>query len=604
MQNLPTSQLFSLFDPYLQSGPKDRPDFSSWNDDFKNIFQNVVDSGNNQEGTWGIRENQNYTPQDQDGHVASQIHLDDEMNREEFAAVKDVLEQNGFPPENIAKLEARFESEGLTWRELKNELSMSDEFEQFVALIKNSIQGTNDKGLEFLQHDLSKEDFEAVKQVLLDHGFNAEQIQNLEKKFQKDGFTWDELIAHLDLGQLSKKVELNAGDKTELMSFFAALGFNSNESQGLMKQLQQGEHSKVWTRISEKLENMPADQKLALSREQVGSLLKVLGIDSKDIDKFAGFVGKDLGKSELSNFLALLKKEGREARSSAIMNQLAQAKAEGAGSRGQESLLTEILRIAKKEEKNGDKDSSQKLPLTDSKEKGSGDRQGEQSLFDRINDKSEARSEARSEDGGQSKSKEDPWEKFLSKIRNADSADMKNATIADAKARAAADAARQKAGVQQREFISRQVLEQVQNGMFKNLGNGRTQLTLQLDPPDLGRVGIILQVHDKEVRALIRPSSPEVAQMVSENMSRLKASLEQQGLRVSKIEVQTQTQENHGQTWHGQEEHNKARDRMREAVRVARMRGLDMDGRAGSGIDGAVIADVQSQGETRLDLFA
>lgn len=228
MQNLPTSQLCSLFDPYLQSGPKDRPDFSSWNDDFKNIFQSVVDSGSNQEGTWEIRQDQSDSWQDLNNHVQDENHLDDELTREEFAAVKEVLEKNGFPPEKINDLETRMESQGLTWRELKSDLGMSEEFEQFMAMVKDIAGSSRGKDLDFLQQSMSEEEFEAVKQILLDHGFSAERIQDLEKKFQKDGFTWDELIAKLDLGQLSEKIELNASDKTELLSFFAALGFNSS----------------------------------------------------------------------------------------------------------------------------------------------------------------------------------------------------------------------------------------------------------------------------------------------------------------------------------------------------------------------------------------
>ncbi|MCA1743103.1 MAG: flagellar hook-length control protein FliK, partial [Desulfonatronovibrio sp.] len=211
---------------------------------------------------------------------------------------------------------------------------------------------------------------------------------------------------------------------------------------------------------------------------------------------------------------------------------------------------------------------------------------------------------AKADEAIQGKTKEDPWEKFLSKIRNSDSADMKNATIADAKARAAADSATQKAAIQNKEFVSRQVLDQVQNGMFKRLSEGRTQITLQLDPPSLGKIGVILQMHDKEVRATIRPSSPEVAQIVSDNMAKLKASLEQQGLRVNKIEVQTQMQENHSQTWHGQEEHNKARDRMREAIRIAKLKGLDGPGDPGTGVDGAILMNSETRDGPGLDLFA
>lgn len=109
--------------------------------------------------------------------------------------------------------------------------------------------------------------------------------------------------------------------------------------------------------------------------------------------------------------------------------------------------------------------------------------------------------------------------------------------------------------------LSEHVLKQVENGILKNLNNGGHRLTLRLDPPELGKVAVILQVQNKDVRAVIRTQDENVSRMISEQMGQLKVALEQQGLKVDKIDVQTNTQqENSARDWAGTEQHNMARE--------------------------------------------
>ncbi|RQD61855.1 MAG: hypothetical protein D5R98_06065 [Desulfonatronovibrio sp. MSAO_Bac4] len=496
---------------------------------------------------------------------------------------------------------------------------------------------------DFLDEKITEEDFAQLKQILKKHGVSGKDIQKLEEKFEASGLTWKELISSLDFSGLNQATSLNANDKKEIMNFLSKLGFNSQEVRDLLNDFKAGRHDQVWEKISLKMENLPDDARFSLSQNQVQSLLKVLGIDSQKTSGFASFVGKELGKSELNNFLAMIKKEATTGSINQALKELVLSKSDSgkpALSSGAAALLADISRLVQKGESNEQSsDRVRELAFTKSKKEnapqgilsgnqdGKADKQaknsnpaqnanheknsqsdnnngqsrhGEKSLFDRLNDSNSPGKQADAQD----KSKEDPWDKFLSKIRTSESNDSRGAVLGQANAKDSADALKQKSNLQHREFVSRQVLDQVQNGMFKRLSEGRTQITLQLDPPALGRVAVVLQMHDKEVRAMIRPSSPEVAQIVSENMAKLKASLEQQGLRVNKIEVQTQMQQGHGQTWQGQEEHNKARDKMREAIRIARMRGLDGAGKAKDGVDGAILMNPETRDGPGLDLFA
>jgi len=142
----------------------------------------------------------------------------------------------------------------------------------------------------------------------------------------------------------------------------------------------------------------------------------------------------------------------------------------------------------------------------------------------------------------------------------------KNARI---DANAVADKAAQAAQAQNRiletlhqadQGTAKQVLRQVQVGVFKALSNGKQQLNLRLDPPQLGKVVLMLQVGSKEVNAVIRAENPDAAKMVADQLSQLRASLEAQGLRVNKLEVQTQAQQQDQNNWQGPEQHNLARE--------------------------------------------
>lgn len=126
--------------------------------------------------------------------------------------------------------------------------------------------------------------------------------------------------------------------------------------------------------------------------------------------------------------------------------------------------------------------------------------------------------------------------------------------------------------------LSSDVLRQVESGMLRNLGQGANRITLNLTPDELGSVTVMLTVKDKDVQAVIRAETPEAAKILSENMVRVRESLEQQGLKVSKLDVQTSLAQQQDQSaWQGASQHNEARrqqeelDRRRTALRILGM---------------------------------
>ena len=123
--------------------------------------------------------------------------------------------------------------------------------------------------------------------------------------------------------------------------------------------------------------------------------------------------------------------------------------------------------------------------------------------------------------------------------------------------------------------LSRKVLDQVETGAFKNLSQGKKQLTLQLNPGDLGKVQVVLQVKGKDVEAVLRTSNEDTTRILGEQMTQLKDTLEKQGLRVVKLDVQNQAANDarSGQ-WGGASEHNQSREQQESSLREQHWRSL------------------------------
>ena len=84
----------------------------------------------------------------------------------------------------------------------------------------------------------------------------------------------------------------------------------------------------------------------------------------------------------------------------------------------------------------------------------------------------------------------------------------------------------------------------------------------------------MLQVRDKELSAVIRADSPEAARALSDQLAQLRQTLEQQGFKVSSLEVQTGLANQHGyHTWSGADGHNLMQERQ-ERARMQRLSSL------------------------------
>ena len=127
-----------------------------------------------------------------------------------------------------------------------------------------------------------------------------------------------------------------------------------------------------------------------------------------------------------------------------------------------------------------------------------------------------------------------------------------------------------------KDLPSQRILRTVQDGVLQNLQQGGKQLTLRLDPPSLGKLTVILQVTNKEVSAVIKTENADVTKAIQDQAHVIKQTLEGQGLKVDKVDVQTQTaNDQSNQSWQGADQHNQAQERkqferIRSTMRILR----------------------------------
>ncbi|MCA1945414.1 MAG: flagellar hook-length control protein FliK [Desulfovibrio sp.] len=204
--------------------------------------------------------------------------------------------------------------------------------------------------------------------------------------------------------------------------------------------------------------------------------------------------------------------------------------------------------------------------------------------------------------GKDSSKKDQPWRELWSKVE-ADTSSRPSTIridplLAAAKAQEALAATQQQlkasrgdAVFQRAGLHAEKVLQTVEQGMLRSLTEGAKQLTLRLDPPDLGKVTVILQVSsNKEVTATLRPETREAAAALSQQLTQLRQSLEQQGLKVEKLDVQTSLTQDQQSHWQGAGQHNFAQE---QGARLAEQRAWGFLRRAAAQ-DAALAQEMQS----------
>ena len=101
-------------------------------------------------------------------------------------------------------------------------------------------------------------------------------------------------------------------------------------------------------------------------------------------------------------------------------------------------------------------------------------------------------------------------------------------------------------------------LGRLMNVLRNNIGQRHSQLTVQLEPPELGRMRIDVRLTDNHMRLNISTETEQARQMITQRFDVLRSALENQGITVSRFDVQTRPfpqDAQHGQDGRHQPQH-------------------------------------------------
>lgn len=494
------------------------------------------------------------------------------VNREDFARLREKLEKLGVDKDVLVRVEDLFEqATPVTWRQVFEVLREPLENK---AGIKLSAAQQHDLLHLFNKFGFTPQDAKVLIQDLMDNKYDA-----VWKKVEQ-------MLSSLTSGEKIAKASINP---QEISSLLQALGLNKDTAgssktktsssdqaalaklQGLNEQDLQKLDPKIQAALKKVVDTLSKGE-LKLDPETMAALKTVLNSAAKgeiqlDSDTLAaikrlsadnGKIGnklehitqqltnKELSPEELRNLLAMLKdaaaandQSGKAARGeilSEIHKGMAQAEIK-------KQHLTQADRM-----ETGPTTSrlSQVDVLGAMKTATEGDGKGSG-----LTDQNAGRNNRHAGDNGNKSAQ--GWDNFWNKINVKGSADGPATIIRDAgidtRSALGQTSSANAAEAAARKIISnapaphQAVLRQVHSGLLQNLGQGRQQLTLQLNPPDLGSLTVNLKIVGKEIQAVLRAENQEARQIISENMPLLRHALEAQGLRVSRLEVQPQLQD-------------------------------------------------------------
>ncbi len=127
-----------------------------------------------------------------------------------------------------------------------------------------------------------------------------------------------------------------------------------------------------------------------------------------------------------------------------------------------------------------------------------------------------------------------------------------------------------------RQGLSQRAAAQVEQAMLSAAKDGSKSLELQLHPAELGSLTITLTARNGEVSAMIRSEKTETAEMLNQQIDQLRVQLENQGIKIDKMEVRTGSEENASthDTWQGMDQHNAHQEENARREMFDRMRNL------------------------------
>jgi flagellar hook-length control protein FliK len=455
---------------------------------------------------------------------------------------------------------------------------------------KNEItEETEEETVRDRDQRMAQEDFDEVKDDLKEYGMTDEEIAQIEEEINsEEGMTWGQFVSTLanKMGDM-RKVSLSDGQKEQLSTFFAKFGFTAKESDKLINQLENGNQNEVITALRKKLDSMPEGQTLLFTKEEMQAFSSAMHFSKEFTTKIQEAFGQNMLPKEMKEAFTMIRQEmaNMDEKDQNLVKAVGKQFVKSMGKDAKESTaakdLTDGVDIKPRVAEDSLKGESQ-AELKENFKNAVEDRKDAMTAKNATKTAVPEKAEVDVNAEGEAEA-DDHWNNFFNKLQTPDNKtaggtqqfQAKTETI-ESMLKTGLTEANAKTDTKSWEKVSApKVMRQVENAFIKNLQNGTKQLTLQLTPENLGKLNILLQVQGKEVSATIRAENADSARLIADNVDIIKNSLEAQGLKVDKLEVQTGLSSDLPQKdWFGENEHNMSREREAMIAMRAHMKNM------------------------------
>ncbi|SHI79656.1 flagellar hook-length control protein FliK [Halodesulfovibrio aestuarii] len=444
---------------------------------------------------------------------------------------------------------------------------------------KKAMQSVHKNLSSLKKLSISSDDFSDIEKKLEKAGVQKETLKRLQEQAENSSLTWDNLIGILEqtaqFDVTPEAISLSPDEQNQISSFLQQIGIDPAKSHDILADLQSGDTEKAWNSITDLLKNADATTELSITQEELLALGKGLQLDSNTLAKLKAMItdaDSTMDSTDLKQLAALLDSsvEAQNTSGGDLLKEIKQqlnpliAKAIQGNEvssadmhASTEENATQILRTDQATEKglgfmssvNSKEGTTQTQSATNIAEEQNGQNTTTAAAVASTDGTDTNDSDAGSLPNNTQSGSGNSWMNFLNNVAVADTSSLGQSTTATM-----TDFLNQNASLKQ---TSTTILDQIQSGVFKSLRSGISQLSLKLDAADLGPVNVLVSTKSGEVAASIRTENPEAAKALQENMHVLRASLEAQGLKVEKLDVQTGP-DNHlnDQGWNDAEQHN------------------------------------------------
>ncbi len=520
-------------------------------------------------------------------------------------------ESSSFADMLYAQQEARAAVQNGETHSVQAALELNSVASQFTPLAQAPYNLTTQNGVTYTQEEIffTKDELQDLERQLLDNGAPPDSLEALsELADQPDGATLGQVL--YALGDTRVYETLSSEESEKLKSIASRFDPSGKLYTDMMEARASGDGAKVLSSLMDAMGNLPAGQRVTLSKSDAALLAKAAGLSDTATKQLLGSFGNAdslmLNKNELQAFLTpavhdFAKISGQQEKLRAALDEVLgplldvarermeaeKAASELSNRKVEQSKVVIEETVMEKVNKNLDTTRHNAHTASENVRTKMQDELGDDAHTQNKGQDTKQHADASTlladTKAAKSSDKGDGWSQLLAKtdVRQVlTTPTLSNNITTPIMGMGTLNAQAQNFAMlkaeQNMQQLSQQAAQQVEKALFTAASNGTKRIDLQLHPAELGTLTISLVSRNGAISALLSADNPETTQALQTQMEQVRMTLEQQGIRIDKIEVQNQTQNNTAQQdkWDNLQQHNERQEENARRESLERMRNL------------------------------